>query len=338
MQHTEAHNQHNRPFWLGGTRWLAALCIGIIAGIMTTYHLQTLERGAGDFTWPLVGARMLLDGANPYTDPNFATQLTYRLNDPLFYPLPAVLLVIPVSPLPSSIAAGVAIAICTVFLVMRIDYRWPVLLSASFLCCLLAAQIWPILALIAALTPGLLVLAIWKPNLGLIAAAYRGVTWGEVAGVAGLGIISLFILPTWPLDWFNNLRGEHLPPIAVLPFGPLLLLAVFWWRDYRARLLLLMALIPQFIEFYDQLPVFLIARTKREALIIAGATWLGYIGWGLNQGDNAWTSATYIAALLLIIVSNVLRNRAETADSLPVTGEDLSRDASQTVKRVQPGE
>jgi hypothetical protein len=50
-------------------------------------------------------------------------------------------------------------------------------------------------------------------------------------------------------------------------------LAALRWRTREARLLLAMALVPQVLFFYDQLPLFLVCRTRREAL--------AFIGWGM---------------------------------------------------------
>jgi hypothetical protein len=51
-------------------------------------------------------------------------------------------------------------------------------------------------------------------------------------------------------------------------------LAALRWRTREARLLLAMAFVPQVLFFYDQLPLFLVCRTRGEAL--------AFIGWGMG--------------------------------------------------------
>jgi hypothetical protein len=89
--------------------------------------------------------------------------------------------------------------------------------------------------------------------------------------VAAIGLISLAVNPTWPIEWIDILPhrvpGVYRIPVTVLG-GPLLLLAVLRWRLPEARLLLIMALVPQTMLFYDQLILWLIPKTKNEYMIL----------------------------------------------------------------------
>src|SRR5262249_18508358 len=131
-----------------------------------------------------------------------------------------------------------------------------------------------------------------------------------------LVLLSFALVPSWPLDWIANLRraSHHLPPLLVLPVGPLLLLALLRWREARGRLLLLLACVPQIYWFYDALPLALIARSWRERLLLVLCSWVGLIGVGLNPwlletrtpqgvrwGEIAVLLATYGPALLLVL-------------------------------------
>jgi hypothetical protein len=54
--------------------------------------------------------------------------------------------------------------------------------------------------------------------------------------------------------------------------GPLLLLALLRWRRPEARFLATLACVPQTFSSYDSLLLFLIPKTRREALVLVAAT------------------------------------------------------------------
>jgi hypothetical protein len=85
-----------------------------------------------------------------------------------------------------------------------------------------------------------------------------------------------------------------------------LLLAALRWRRPEARLLLLMACMPQFPFFYDQLPLWLIPQSRRQALNLSwfsfGAffSWLAFsFDWTTRQVHMA-SAAPYVLALIYI--------------------------------------
>lgn len=139
-------------------------------------------------------------------------------------------------------------------------------LAAPFLVALALGQWSPILTATALLPAGGY-LAITKPNLGLAMTTFQPTRMGLI-GCAVLLAASLAVLPGWPREWLHSLSldrqsGTHLAPIAT-PLGPLLALALLRWRRPEARLLLAMACVPQLLFFYDQLPLCLAARNRRE--------------------------------------------------------------------------
>jgi hypothetical protein len=81
-------------------------------------------------------------------------------------------------------------------------------------------------------------------------------------------LLSLMIMPTWPGEWLDNVREvrSHPAPIATA-IGPLIALALLRWRQREARMLLVIACVPQLLMFADQLPLFLVARNRREAVL-----------------------------------------------------------------------
>src|SRR5215211_1011905 len=88
-------------------RLLLALAIGFVCGILTYTNLSRSHQEAGDFSWALRGAHRLLEGQNPYNDPTLSPTNPYPYHDQLYYPLPALLLVLPFTVLPNEIAAGI---------------------------------------------------------------------------------------------------------------------------------------------------------------------------------------------------------------------------------------
>jgi len=56
--------------------------------------------------------------------------------------------------------------------------------------------------------------------------------------------------------------------------GPLLLLALLRWRRPEARLLAVLACVPQTFSSYDSLILFLAVRTRREGLFLAACSLL----------------------------------------------------------------
>ena len=68
---------------------------------------------------------------------------------------------------------------------------------------------------------------------------------------------------------------SHPAPIFT-PGGVLLLLALVRWRRPEARLVAAMACVPQLMYFADQLPLWLVPRTRREAMLLSA---LSIVAW-----------------------------------------------------------
>ncbi|MEO8561444.1 MAG: hypothetical protein ABI601_05180 [bacterium] len=152
-------------------------------------------------------------------------------------------------------------------------YRLLVLGSPCFVMAISLVQWSPLLTAAGMLAP-LGALAVCKPNLGLALFARRP-TWWIAGGGLVLLIVSLALVPSWPMEWRRVVSGMsyYQSPVTVMG-GPLLLLAVLRWRDPDARLLLAMSVIPSNLILYDQLPLFLIARTRREMMVLFIGSWL----------------------------------------------------------------
>src|SRR5690606_5164575 len=135
--------------------------------------------------------------------------------------------------------------------------------------------------------------------------------------LAGLALVlSVAVLPSWPWDWIRNLRTleGHPPPLFTLG-GSFIWLALFRWRLPEARLLLAMGAVPQLLFFADQLPLWLVPRTRQQTTFLSGMSLIGYGAFylTLEQGVRYVPAAEpfvlgfiYLPALIL-----VFRHRAE---------------------------
>jgi hypothetical protein len=284
------------------------LLIGLIIGLASTVasYLLLANRGVGaaDFTWPLGGAVALLHGVDPYTNPLFKLGNPYPYGDPLFYPLPALFVALPFTVIPKYLAGALFYGIGSGLLAYGVTRdgwaRLPLFLSAPFYVGAFDAQ-WVPLVTAAAFLPWLLPIAFAKPNLGLaIAVGYPNVR-GFIA-TAVLFVASLAIMPSWPFGWLDTLNeNRHIPPVLILP-GVVLLLAAFAWRRQAGRFLLMMAIVPQLLFFYDQLPLWLIPRTARQSATLSLTSWIAYEGWKVTTSGTTHMGLIVAQAAIWVIV------------------------------------
>ena len=208
----------------------------------------------------------VVNGADPY-----AAVLDLGTGYPLFYPGPALLMLAPFGLLPSKAAwlAWGAMSGALFGLAARRHGRglWIAALSACFAEAVTFGQ-WVPLMMAAAILPGLGGVLSAKPSVGAALWVWRPSRQAVVGGLV-LAVLSLILIPEWPREWLAGLRQtNHVPPV-LRPGGWLLLLAVLRWRTPEARLLLALACIPQTASLYESLPLFLVSRHRRDALLLA---------------------------------------------------------------------
>uniref|UniRef100_A0A831TG60 DUF2029 domain-containing protein n=1 Tax=Thermorudis peleae TaxID=1382356 RepID=A0A831TG60_9BACT len=291
-------------------RILLALVIGLASTVLCYYNLVQRDQLASDFTWPWRGAMRLLNGQNPYDDPKLSPLFPYPFDAPLYYPMPALLVALPFTALPAELAGALFFGISSGLLAYGISrsglHHLPLFLSAPFYVAAVVAQ-WSPLITAAAFLPALLPFAFAKPNVGIPIVLSFPHRRGLILSAFVLGL-SLLIMPRWPLEWLENVTTSHHQyriPLTVLP-GPLLLLALVRWQRPAARLLLLFSLIPQRLWFYDQLSLWLLARSARESMLLSAASWVGYWGWrllpdgDLRLGTSPETAAPWVVACIYL--------------------------------------
>jgi hypothetical protein len=282
--------------------WVA-LAVGLASAIFTAVAFARPD-ASPDFEFWWRGAQILLAGDNPYLmAPN--TQ-GWSLPDPLFYPLPTLILTAPLSwlslPLAGAVFMGTSGGLLA-WLVTR-DGLWRLWMfgTASYFMACKVGQ-WSPLIMAVAFLPGAGFLAAMKPNLGLALLSYRP-SRDAILGCIAVGLVSFALLPSWLLDWHTNTASlvGHPPPILT-PVGALVLLALLRWRRPEARLLLAMACVPQLLFFADQLPLFLIPRTRREMMTLTLCSAIGFFVWYIRFADNP---AYVLAAAPYVIWSSYI--------------------------------
>lgn len=259
-------------------RSVAALAVAIVAGAFTlalSRHTPTLPPDFG-VTWR--GAQALLAGADPYASVGPGRRFAFDF--PLLYPMPAVLLDLPLAALPADVAraifAAATFGLAAFGLTRRAWYPLAALTSSAALGTLVVTQ-WSAAMLAAATLPAMAWLAAAKPNVGLaIAAAWttrRQWAWG-VGGALLLCVVGLALVPGWPIEWLHALPlAPHIRSPLSIPGGVLVLLALLRWRRAEARLLVMLACVPHTPAYYDALPLFLVPSSLREALLLSALTW-----------------------------------------------------------------
>lgn len=264
-------------------RTLTALLLGgwgaFIAYFSMLSHPQHLAK---DLSYPWRAARALLDGQNPYEV--IQAVGAYPFNAPLFYPLPAALVVMPVAPLQPYIAGAIFIGISSALLAWAMlrepehRHRLWVFASAPFVHAAILGQ-WSPLLTAAALMPTLQFAAAAKPTIGLVAWLYRP-SWRGIVGGAVLGLVALLVMPSWPREWLAAAAttGKYRGPATTLA-GCFLLLGLLRWRRREGRLLVSLSLVPQLPVFYDTLPLWLVPSTWVRSLLLSACSWVGYLIW-----------------------------------------------------------
>jgi hypothetical protein len=294
---------------------LIPLAIGLLAAALCLAMLLPAGHAA-DLTWPLRGARALLDGQNPYTDPTIGPGRPYPADAVLYYPLPALLIVLPLSSIPYPLAAA-AFAAISVGLLAAVHRQHPafigMLCSAPLLTAVAYGQWSPLLTAAAGLPLLGCVLAA-KPSIGAALWLARP-DRRSFLSIAAIVLISLIVWPQWPLAWLHNVgQGRHVAPMMTLP---LLALAALRPEDARCRLILFLALAPQFAGGnYDHLPLFLAMRTRRQGMLLAVASWAGLLIDVAIDAEWLLVASTYGAALAIVLWNRGSRNELGIYNSL----------------------
>jgi hypothetical protein len=286
-----------------GVAFAAALAAA--ACTLAFYRGRPLSVSDFDAIW--VGARALRAHQDPY-----ATIQSPPWPWDLQYPLPAVLVALPVSYLRLALARAVLVAVGMGLLAWALTRRawWPLiaLTSGQAFVSVQSVQWAPLLAAGMLLAPLQYLWSIKPTGLGLFAAYPSRRT--VIGGLVLLGLAFL-LWPHWLDGW---LAAAHRAPhrAAVLrPGGLLLLLALLRWRLPEGRLLATLAVLPLTPHLYEAVPLLLVARSRRELLALAVGGTLGLLAVALlpqgadpDHGTVAWVEilvSCYLPALVVVL-------------------------------------
>ena len=283
-----------------GKAALIAALIGVAAALasMLVPHAIRLHGVAlGDIGPPIAGIMQFERGVSPY-------DLRLRSVTTALYPFTNMLVLWPFRYLPLVLIVPAFLGFSSALLaygILRNGEPWQLLLflSPAYWSAIESVQWSPVLTA-ALFLPALLPLAIVKPQMGVVLAVSGRWSLRTIAATAALALLSLIIWPAWPIEWLakGNLRTFNgVSPLLVIP-GFLLLLAAVAWRKREGRLLLAMSIVVQRF-FYDQLPLYLVAKTWKQLALLLASSWLAVAlcfarGWAAigsgEQNRHAWTA------------------------------------------------
>jgi hypothetical protein len=287
--------------------------IAALAGL-AFWALATLKlRAAGpyalgyDYTLHWWAGEALRRGDSPYKVINaFSTQ--YPFCSGYMYWLSTAVTLYPLSYLPLQTAmpifAGISVAIFAYAITVGGWWRLPFLASAPLVYGALGGQVTPFVVA-GMLVPSLAWFAPMKYTIATAGAAYT-VSRRYVVIAAAVTLISVVLWPWWPRQWVLELhdvagRYYHIP--VLVGGGVFVLAALVRWRRPEARMLVILACVPQTMLYYDQLPLLLIARTYRQALAFALTSWVAPFLSIAIHGAAATERATLLAWNAPIVVA-----------------------------------
>lgn len=305
----------------GPDRRLQRVCLATgLATAVFTAGVTTYMRRWGwritDFDQLWFAGRALLTGSDPYQ-----AWIAAGLQYPLYYPLHAVILTLPLAGLPLELArallAGV-LGLVAGYGLRRLG-RWALLavISPAWWGAAIQGQIAPALAG-AAMVPSLGFVLAAKPTIGLALFASRPSVRAFI-GILALTIICFVVRPDWAGSWLDAIAGStpHIRAPITRPGGVLLLLALLRWRTPEGRLLAAWALLPRTESLYDVLPLFLVANSTASAAFLVVCSVLALIGLGFMPAPAAdlavrmavnWPvmfTLIYLPALLVVLAPSL---------------------------------
>lgn len=244
-----------------------------------------------DFPQLYDAARALFSGADPYAvvGPGLA------FNHPalLVYPLTAAVAVGPLALLPQSIAGALFVALgagALAWVLMR-DGIGPLLgfLSFPVVLAVRCGQWAPLFTAATCVLPLGVFLAA-KPTIGATIFAARPSWWPVLGGLVLAGV-AFALQPAWIPHWMEAVRANaavwapaspYRIPVT-LPGGVLVLVVLARWRRPEARLVAVLACVPQTLWVYDCVPLLLIPTTWKQASVLVVSGYLAHL-WATTQG------------------------------------------------------
>jgi len=307
-----------------------AATIGFVAALWC-WHRFSGGALPNDYTLHWWAGDALRRGYSPYTVINAWSPL-YPFCSGYLYWLPTAMLLEPLAFLPIAVAMSVftfcSLGLFTYAMTRDGWWRLPFLVSLPLYHATLGGQVVP-LVVAAMLVPSLGWLAPMKYTMATAGFAFN-LSLRYLLFAVVVVFASIAVAPWWPLQWWHELSdvaGKYYHVPLLVPGGVLVLLALLRWRRPEARLLAVMACLPQTMLFYDQLPLMLVAKNRQQALSMTLVSWLPVflVEWlhGVIAAERqtlmAWNApvivAIYYLPALALILSRPNRHEPPTPRS-----------------------
>ena len=263
-------------------RIIFAVVAAVLVAAVSLFASIGVAEYASDWDPVWHGARAMLEGKDPYSVVGRGLAADYGF--PLYYPYPSLIGMLPFALLPLDVGRMAFVGFSAGLLAYGVTREgrhgaW-VLASGSFVGAATTAQ-WSPLMTAAFLLPWMAPIIVAKPNIGLAIAAAtpesRFYRFGLVGGTIVL-LISFALEPRWIGKWLNALQdAPHFAPPVLLWGGPVILFALSRWRRPEARLLVAIACVPHTTLVYETLPLLLVAKTRREAMLLSFLSFVVFV-------------------------------------------------------------
>jgi hypothetical protein len=288
-------------------RFIVAVLVGLLFGGINSWLIRPSgpNGGVSDFLVYSLAGKALLAGADPYT------YVPAHYGAGLFAPATIGVIAAPFMFMPAYVAAPVFFGIgCSVLAFAVTKEAWTRLLvfaAAPIWHAVLIAQITPLLVG-AAFYPRAWGLLTAKPNIAIPLLAMqvtrRTIVYGAVSCAVILAFTFVFRL-TWPLTWLQTIRSNPYATQYRIPilsaWGLVLWLPLLRWRRPEARLVFFMACMPQNFVFYEQLPLVLVPRSRRELMLVAVTSQIASMLANLGHGDLNFLERNVLAQPYVIV-------------------------------------
>ncbi len=252
-------------------RLACATVIGLLTAGYADWFWKHPRPKPSDFTQPWAAARIFLQGENPYAQ--IGPGRAFEHEFPLIYPATSAVVAMPFAWAPPRLADALFIGIGAALLawaLTRHTFGNPQLLVFASFAMMVAAQTvqWSPALTAAALMPWLGFLFACKPTIGLaMLVAYPSRV--AVLSAGAFALLTVAIWPWWVPTWLSLLpAATHMSAPVMRWGGPLILLALLKWRRPEARLLTVLACVPQTPVLYEVVPLFLLVHTFREGTLL----------------------------------------------------------------------
>lgn len=253
----------------------AGLAFGIAAFLFVVFR-GTSSPVVSDFDQLWHGARGAWRNVSPYAVVGPGREFSW---DYLFYPMPTIVLTMPLALVPLLVArasfAGISAGLLAGALWREDRGRLVAFASAPMLIALGRGQSSPIL-LATAFLPALAWLGAMKPNIALaLLPVSRNLRITVIAGTIGtlaLLAVSFAVEPHWVSQWRDAISRKTDSAPAIVRFGGVLIpLVLLRWRRREAWLVMILACLPQTPSLYDAVPLFAVPRGVRQSAVLAFA-------------------------------------------------------------------